>query len=190
LDGHIIGCHDRAFDRERNMRSWLVAASLVVAGTAQAQQHHRQHGPSPYAGSEPRAIKALSEQQIADLQAGRGMGLALAAELNGYPGPLHTLELADRIGLTVDQRRAVQELFDSMKAEAIAVGQRLIASESEMDRSFNDRTITPQRLAQLSEAIGVLQGELRAVHLGYHLRTAAVLTAEQSRAYASLRGYR
>ena len=28
------------------------------------------------------------------------MGLALAAELNGYPGPLHVLEMADRLQLT------------------------------------------------------------------------------------------
>jgi hypothetical protein len=32
-----------------------------------------------------RSIKALSDQQVSDLRAGRGMGLALAAELNGYP---------------------------------------------------------------------------------------------------------
>ena len=43
---------------------------------------------TPYAGMQSRPIKALSEQQVADLQAGRGMGLALAAELNGYPGLL------------------------------------------------------------------------------------------------------
>jgi hypothetical protein len=172
------------------MRPWFVAALLLVSGTAQAQHHHGQHGSSPYAGSEARAIKALSEQQVADLQAGRGMGLALAAELNGYPGPMHVLELADRIGLATDQRRAVQDLFDSMKVEAVAAGQRLIAAEGELDRAFNDRTITPHRLAELSAAIGTLQGELRAVHLQYHLRTAALLTAEQSQAYASLRGYR
>ena len=42
--------------------------------------------PQPYAGMETRPIKALSEQQIADLRTGRGMSLALAAELNGYTG--------------------------------------------------------------------------------------------------------
>ena len=47
-----------------------------------------------------RLIKALSEQQIADLKAGRGMGLALPAELNGYPGPIHVLELSDELGLS------------------------------------------------------------------------------------------
>jgi hypothetical protein len=31
------------------------------------------------------------------------MSLALAAELNGYPGPRHTIELASELGLTPDQ---------------------------------------------------------------------------------------
>jgi len=62
------------------------AAFLVLiafAPTTLAQSHQ------PYTGLEARSIKALSEQQIADLRAARGMSLALAAELNGYPGPIH-----------------------------------------------------------------------------------------------------
>jgi hypothetical protein len=51
-----------------------------------------------------RAIKALSEWQVSDLSAGRGMGLAMAAELNGYAGPSHVLELADKLELSSDQR--------------------------------------------------------------------------------------
>lgn len=76
-------------------RSPIVALFLVatLSGAATAQ-----HAPStPYAGLEKRAVKALSDKQIADLQAGRGMGLALSAELNGYPGPVHVLELAERL---------------------------------------------------------------------------------------------
>ncbi|MDP8920483.1 MAG: hypothetical protein M3O00_16685 [Pseudomonadota bacterium] len=73
-------------------RLWIVmAATLVAVGTAQAQHA----SPSPYAGMEARQIKALSDQQIADLRAGRGMGLVLSGELNGYPGPIHVLELGD-----------------------------------------------------------------------------------------------
>ena len=59
-----------------------------------------------------------------------------------------------------------------------------------MDRGFKDRSITPHRLAELSAAIGATQGELRAVHLKYHLTTAELLTSDQSRRYAELRGYR
>ena len=53
---------------------------------------------SPYGGFAERPMKALSAEQIADLRAGRGMGLALAAELNGFPGPVHALELAVPLG--------------------------------------------------------------------------------------------
>ena len=51
-----------------------------------------------------REVKALSAEQMTALAAGRGMGSALAAELNGYPGPLHVLELADPLGLSEGQR--------------------------------------------------------------------------------------
>lgn len=39
---------------------------------------------SPYAGMQSRAVKALSEQKVAGLSQGRGMGMAFPAELNGY----------------------------------------------------------------------------------------------------------
>src|SRR5438105_4502530 len=83
----------------------IAAAFALALGTTlvQAQQ--------PYAGLEVRSIKALSDQQIGDLRAGRGMGLALAAELNGYPGPMHVLELADSLSLSDQQRAKIQELF-------------------------------------------------------------------------------
>src|SRR5215467_7344476 len=123
-----------------------VVAIVLFTGSAMSQQ--------PYAGLQERTIKTLSDQQIADLRAGRGMGLALAAELNGYPGPIHVLELSDRLGLSPDQRRQVQRLYDAMKTEAIATGERLIDAETALDRAFKDRTITAERLADLSAAIG------------------------------------
>ena len=77
------------------MKTWMTALVAVLVGAAPAAwpQTHQ-----PYAGLQARPVKALSDQQIADLRAGRGMGLALAAELNGYPGPMHVLELARRWG--------------------------------------------------------------------------------------------
>ena len=170
------------------MKVWITVFLLLAAGSAVAQQH--QHGHSPYPGSQMRAIKALSGQQVADLRAGRGMGLALAAELNGYPGPLHVLELADRLELTAAQRGQVQQLYDAMKSEAVEAGERLIADERELDRQFAEGTMTPTTLAALTARIGETQGQLRAVHLKYHLTTAELLTPEQKRRYAELRGYR
>src|SRR5262245_40334747 len=111
---------NEARGRTTPMNRLLIPASiaLVLATAPAAAQSHQ-----PYAGLESRPIKALSAQQIADLRAGRGMGLALAAELNGYPGPAHVLELADRLALSDEQRAKVQALFDAMKSEAVPLGE-------------------------------------------------------------------
>ena len=159
----------------------FMAGLILWSGFAVAQ--------TPYAGMQTRSIKALSEQQMADLGAGRGMGLALAAELNGYPGPSHVLELADRLDLTADQRAAVQRLFDSMKKEAVSIGAQLIEREAELDRQFADRTVTPETLKASTGAVAAAQGALREAHLKYHLSTAELLTPHQVRRYAELRGY-
>ena len=170
------------------MRFSIAVVTMMAFGGLAAAQH--QHSPSPYTGLEHRAIKALSDQQISDLQAGRGMGLALAAELNGYPGPLHVLELADQIELSDEQRQRVRQLYDAMKAEAVPVGETLIAQESALDRAFAEGSISTATLASLTAQIGETQGRLRAIHLKYHLTTANLLSAHQRHRYAELRGYR
>src|SRR6516165_12280402 len=101
---------------------------------------------SPYAGMQTRTIKALSDQQIADLKAGRGMGLALPAELNGYPGPVHVLELSDQLGLSAEQKARVQALFESMKAEAVPLGAKLLEQEAALNEQFANRSVTPESL--------------------------------------------
>lgn len=170
----------------------LVASALTVMVRASAQNHGSHHGgwtAAPYAGLETRRIMALSPQQIADLGAGRGMGLALPAELNGYPGPLHVLELADALGLTVEQRSRTQALTDAMRAETIPIGLRIVAEETALDGLFAERTITPARLRDATRSIAASQGNLRAAHLRYHLIMAEVLTPEQTARYNHLRGY-
>jgi Spy/CpxP family protein refolding chaperone len=163
----------------------LVFLALVLSGAPSVAQSQQ-----PYAGLEARPIKALSEQQIADLRAGRGMGLALAAELNGYPGPMHVLEMADALDLSDQQRAKVQELFTAMKAEAIPLGERLIAQEAELDKAFAGKTITAAALAAATEAIGATHAALPQAHLKYHLLTVHALTPAQIQQYAELRGYK
>ena len=118
------------------------------------------------------------------------MGLALAAELNGYPGPLHVLELAESLQVTPEQRLRVQQLFEAMKAEAIAAGEKLIASERELDQGFAARNMSADRLTALMAQIGERQAAVREAHLRYDLATAEVLSAEQKQRYSELRGYR
>jgi len=118
------------------------------------------------------------------------MGLALAAELNGYPGPMHVLEMADALDLSGQQRAKMQELFAAMKAEAIPLGERLIAQEAELDKAFAAKTVTPASLAAATDAIGTTHSALRQTHLKYHLSAVEVLTPAQIQRYSELRGYK
>jgi len=161
-----------------------IAIALAVAPPPSMAQTEQ-----PYAGLQSRPVKALSDQQTADLRQGRGMGLALAAELNGYPGPLHVLELADALELSAAQRTQVQQLFDAMKAEAVPLGERLIAQEAALDRQFAGRVATEASVTAITQAIGATQASLRAAHLRYHVATIRLLTPAQVQRYGELRGY-
>lgn len=165
------------------MKLTLITAVVAVFATTAALAQ------SPYTGLQTRGIKALSEQQIADLRAGRGMGLALPAELNGYPGPSHVLELADKLELSDAQRTRMRELFEAMKSEALPLGEKLLTEEGALDWQFADRSVTPETLKAATVAIGATQAELRYTHLKYHLSTLDVLSPEQAQRYAALRGY-
>jgi hypothetical protein len=158
--------------------------ALFISFSSAVAQH------TPYAGMQTRSVKALSEQQLADLKAGRGMGLALAAELNGYPGPAHVLELSKELLLSVEQREQIEKLFVAMKGETIPLGEYLISLESEIDGQFASKSITQASLKSSMNKIGIVQGDLRAAHLKYHLLTLDILTPQQVTRYSELRGYR
>jgi len=181
--------------------SHLALVALCAWLPAAIAQHtdagHHQHGASepakhahgPYAGMQGRAIKALSDQQLSDLRAGKGMSLALPAELNGYPGPSHTLELAEPLKLTAEQKSRTQALFAQMQQEAKAVGEQVIAAEAALDALFKVKTVTPDALRTATRAAALAQGNLRETHLRYHLAMVELLSPEQVAAYNRLRGY-
>ena len=162
-------------------------------------QHHPQHAmpmgahagiaESPYAGQQSRSIKALSEEDIAALQNGDGMGMAKAAELNGYPGPRHVLAFAKELRLTEAQTNLMTALRDRMSAAARPLGADMIDRERLLDQLFAKGEIAPERLTAETTAIGDIQGRLRAVHLAAHLETRAILIPEQVALYDKFRGY-
>lgn len=184
---------------QRFAHSLLSAIAIVgISSVANAQHHgaHAQHDQAvrhgqhtPYAGLQKRDIKALSEQQVSDLRAGRGISLALPAELNGYPGPAHSLELADELGLSAEQRSKTQALFDQMQQEAKALGEEVILAERDLDRLFRDKRVVPESLAFATSRAAAAQGRLRESHLRYHLAMMAVLSPGQVAEYNRLRGY-
>jgi Spy/CpxP family protein refolding chaperone len=144
---------------------------------------------TPYAGQESRDIKSLSAEDVQAYLGGKGMGLAKAAELNGYPGPAHVLELASRLQLTEEQRTRTQALFESMEARAISLGRALVERERALDSLFASKAATPERLSSLLAEIGTLQAQVRGAHLEAHVAQVAILTPAQTARYAELRGY-
>jgi hypothetical protein len=167
-----------------------VALGLLVPVPLAGQDHdaHADHV-STYAEFTDRTIKALSAEEAAGLERGEGLSLALAAELNGIPGPLHTLEMAEGLALTSEQEEAVRRIESGMKERARELGARILELEGELDQRFAHGHAGVDDVARLTGAIGAARGALRAIHLVAHLETAAVLDAEQIATYARMRGY-
>lgn len=167
-----------------NPRNLLLVLALV---TSSALAQH-QHG-SPYKELQGRDIKALSPEQVADLREGRGLGASLPAELNGVPGPLHVLELQERLMVNPEQQAALQRITEEMKASAQRLGRQVIAAESELDQAFKTGTADEKIISEATSRIALLNGELRAAHLVAHLKTRRLLTNQQVALYNDARGY-
>ncbi len=149
---------------------------------------------SPYAGQEIRGIKALSQEDIEGLLAGAGTpfgGMAKPAELNGYPGPRHVLDAveAGEFELTSGQKEQIEALYEDMRSEAIEIGKEIINLEKVIDNAFVNETITEELLQEKVLESASLYGQLRIIHLKYHLSMMAILTSQQVDQYNELRGY-
>ncbi|OMH31794.1 hypothetical protein [Motiliproteus sp. MSK22-1] len=144
---------------------------------------------SDYSGQQNREIKSLSIDDIQQIQAGKGWGLAKAAELNGYPGPRHVLDMAEELGLTSDQQETVKTLFELMQTQAVVVGERYLKIERQIDLAFNNKNIDSNSLKKLIDNSAEALAELRYVHLEKHLAVIRQLSQHQVVTYNKLRGY-
>lgn len=119
---------------------------------------------------------------------GEGMGQAMSAEMNGYPGPKHILELAAGLNLTDSQKRSIQAIYDEMKLQAVNLGRLIVNKEEQLDEIFSKGSADSNSVREISEQIGKLRGQLRAVHLAAHLKSKEALTPEQIETYKKSRG--
>ena len=172
----------------------VLAATALADGTEPSGGHGGTHGAghaarSPYADEAGREIASLSVEDVEQLRRGAGWGLARSAELNGMPGPIHLLELAEPLGLDEGQVERIRALYESMRAEAIPAGEALIEREAELDALFRTGEVDEASLREAVDAAGEARSRLRHVHLAAHLATPALLTDTQRRRYDELRGY-
>jgi Spy/CpxP family protein refolding chaperone len=166
--------------------SLLLAAVLVTAAPAPAQQ-----GPHSHAGAAPSTGHLTAQACLAEFEGvvadGRGFGMAFAADQNGYPGPLHVLELKDRLRLTPEQERATRELLDAMFAEARPRSARLLASEARLRDLFARGAADEPALRAAVAEVEQARADVRLVHLRSHVKTRDLLSEDQRRAYHAAR---
>ena len=168
------------------LRKFALIGLLLPFSAFAQNDDHQQHKNTDNQGQH---TSSLSPDDITGLQEGRGMGMAKPAELNGYPGPLHVLELADALGLTMDQRMETQRLREAMLAEAQPLGAQIVEQERRLDMMFVQQHADQEMIEAVTAEIGLLRAQLRAVHLIAHVGMYGTMTSGQRTLYASLRGY-
>jgi hypothetical protein len=170
------------------MHRFLFLTIVLTAMPFVAAHAQHDHG-SPYMSHTDRDIKALSTGEVEGLLEGEGMGFALAAELNGYPGPKHVLELAADLALSDDQRARTQEIFEAMQVEAREIGMRVVHGERMLDMAFAEGSVSTESIARHTRSVAEARGALRAAHLTAHLAMMDVLSDDQVTRYRVLRDY-
>jgi Spy/CpxP family protein refolding chaperone len=167
----------------------LTALAVVAAGPAFAQSGHG-HGHQHRGGGDAQAHQRVEaclrefDQVVAD---GRGFGQAFPADQNGYPGPLHVLELKDRLQLTPEQESRMRVLFEAMLAEARPRAARLAAAEARLRRLFAERVADDAAVRTAVAETETARADVRLAHLLTHLHTRDLLTEAQRQTYHQLR---
>lgn len=169
----------------RSTNAVLVAISIAVAAAGGASAQHGGH--LQYAGAPGHQVaQACAEQFKTVVGEGRGFGMAFAADQNGYPGPMHVLELKDRLKLTPEQEATARELHAAVRAE-LPKSTRLLEAERRLERLFAERLATEESVRAAVAEIERALTDVRLVHLLTHLRTRELLSEEQRRIYHEAR---
>ena len=164
-----------------------LAVVLVIAGSGAADAQHGAAHAGAEAGPHHMLVQTYEKAFEQNIAAGRGFGMAFAADQNGYPGPLHVLELKDRLKLTAGQEAKIQTMLAAMFAESKPKSSRLLESEAKLRHLFAagraDEVAVTAAVAEVEKA----RSEVRLVHLLFHLKTREVITDEQRRLYHDAR---
>ena len=162
-----------------------MAALVVVAATTVAGAQHAHDGASGGVGH--RVAQRCQAEFEAVIAEGRGFGLACAADQEGYPGPLHVLELGHRLRLTSDQESRMRELLDGMFSRSRPASARLLAAERRLRALFAERAADEESVRRAEADDARVRSEVRSIHLLTHLKTRDLLTDEQRRLYHAAR---
>ncbi len=163
--------------------------SLFAAASTSALAQHT-HKTSSYAHAQSTEVSSLTPDEVRELRNGEGMGLARAAELNHFPGPKHLLELMSELDLNHAQIERIEAIHKKMSTQAIAKGEDILKAEFHLANLFTSGQPTAAEVKRVTEHLGIMRGQLQAIHLLAHIESTRELTGEQIEGYDRLRGYR
>jgi len=161
-----------------------VGLAGLTAGTTVTRAQHA-HGGAGAQGHQVAQTCATEFEKV--VGEGRGFGLAFAADQNGYPGPMHVLELKDRLKLSADQEAKARALMHAMFTESRPKGARLLEAEAKLRRLFAERVADEAAVRAAVAEVERARTEVRLVHLLTHLTTRDLLTDDQRRIYHEAR---
>jgi Spy/CpxP family protein refolding chaperone len=171
---------------------WLILSIWILSACTQTSAGPTPTTPdltSPYVSQLDSPVRGLSAQEVDDLLNGRGAGYARSAELNGYPGPRHVLDMKEEINLSPEVAGQIEVIFAQMEAKTKALGHEIVQREMALSQAFAENSLSEAEMQAEVEALARLYGQLRAGHLQAHFQTKPLLSAEQLAQYNELRGY-
>ena len=163
--------------------SFTLAAELAGVAFAQGSAHHGAPGGTPHHALAQTCDGAFEE----NVRDGRGFGMAFVADQQGYPGPLHVLELKNRLGLSRDQEAKAEVLLAAMFAESRPKSARLLDAEAKLRRLFAGSRPDEAAVRAAVTEVEMARADVRLVHLMFHLKMRDALTDEQRRVYQEAR---
>src|SRR5881409_2769329 len=170
----------------RVMLGVIAAVGLagLTAGTTVTRAQHAHDGAGAQGHQVAQTCASEFEKVVGE---GRGFGLSFAADQNGYPGPMHVLELKDRLKLTADQEAKARALMQAMFAESKPKSAQLLEAEAKLRRLFADRSADDAAVRAAVGEVERARSQVRLVHLLAHLKTRGLLTEDQRRIYHEAR---
>ena len=140
--------------RHERCLHWRTAPRRHAPGTAQ-----------PYAGQQTAQSRHFAEDIAAS--AGAAGASPSRPSSTAIPGPLHVLELADKLELTPQQKTRVELIFKRMQLRAKSLGARYIAAEQSSIEVVPARARVEcrQHCRRACATPSALRSELRRAHL-------------------------
>lgn len=164
-----------------------LGAVVLTMGLGGAEAQHAMPPAVPGGPSAHMLAQACATAFETNIATGRGFGMAFVADHNGYPGPLHILELKDRLKLTAEQEAKAQAMMAATLAESRPKSARLLDAEAKLAQLFASGQADEASVRAAVAEVEKTRTEVRLVHLMTHLKALDLLTEEQRRLYSEAR---